>query len=158
MSFSVGFDSAMEVFGVSAEAGSALNAGHELGSNGPARICAGSRGRGGRRGNDGHWRGFDGGVGQFGAGRHTGNGNGGRDHFRFKRTGADYPDGLLVQATLTTGDTVRYRIGETSQRTENIDPAIDKDGSGAEDSDTSGPGGTTTRGSNSSPDDAPDAL
>lgn len=92
------------------------------------------------------------------SGRYTGNGNGGRDHFRFKKPGADYPDGLFVQATLTTGDTVLYRIGETSRRTENIDPVTDKDGSGDEDSDQSNSGRTTTRGDTSSPDDAPDAL
>ncbi len=92
------------------------------------------------------------------SGRYTGNGNGGRDHFRFKKTGGDYPDGLFVQATLTTGDTVLYRIGETSQRTENIDPVTDKDGSGDEDSDGSNSGSTTTRGDTPSPDDAPDAL
>lgn len=92
------------------------------------------------------------------SGRYTGNGNGGRDHFRFKRTGADYPDGLFVRAKLTTGDTVLYRIGETSQRTENISPVSDKDGSSDDDSDGSTPGGTTTRGDTPSPDDAPDAL
>jgi hypothetical protein len=91
-------------------------------------------------------------------GRYTGNGNGGRDHFRFKKTGADYPDGLFVQATLTTGDTVLYRIGETSKRTENIDPVSNKDGSGDDDSDGSNSGRTTTRGDTPSPDDAPDAL
>jgi hypothetical protein len=56
------------------------------------------------------------------AGRFTGNGNGGRDHYRFSRPGGQYADGLTVQAALTTGELVRYTIRETSQRTENIQP------------------------------------
>lgn len=55
-------------------------------------------------------------------GRYTGNGNGGRDHYRFSRAGGQYQDGLTVQATLATGELVRYIIKETSQRTENIQP------------------------------------
>jgi hypothetical protein len=55
-------------------------------------------------------------------GRYTGNGNGGRDHYRFSRAGGQYQDGLTVQATLATGELVRYIIRETSQRTENIQP------------------------------------
>lgn len=55
-------------------------------------------------------------------GRYTGNGNGGRDHYRFSRNGGQYPDGAMVQATLATGELVRYTIRETSQRTENIQP------------------------------------
>jgi len=60
-------------------------------------------------------------------GRYTGNGNGGRDHYRFSRSGGQYPDGVMVQATLATGELVSYTIRETSQRTENIQP----DGSGS---------------------------
>jgi hypothetical protein len=55
-------------------------------------------------------------------GRYTGNGNEGRDHYRFSRPGAQYQDGLAVQATLTTGEIVRYIINETSQRSENLNP------------------------------------
>jgi len=92
------------------------------------------------------------------SGRYTGNGNGGRDHYRFKRTGAAYPDGLLVEATLTTGDKVTYRIGETSKRTENINPA-QNDGSSSEyDSTGSDSGDTTTGGDSTSADDGSDAL
>lgn len=88
-------------------------------------------------------------------GRHTGNGNGGRDHYRFKKSGGDYPDGLLVEATLTTGDKVIYRIGETSKRTENINPVSDMDGSSTSDpeADSSSDSGDAT-----SSDDAPDSL
>ena len=55
-------------------------------------------------------------------GRYTGNGNGGRDHYRFSRAGGQYQDGVTVQATLATGELVRYTIRETSQRTENLQP------------------------------------
>lgn len=100
------------------------------------------------------------------SGRYTGNGNGGRDHYRFKRSGGDYPDGLYVQASLSTGDTVTYRINETSQRTENISPVNNMDESSSTDS--SGSSGDTSGGSSeydgsstdtpSTPDDNPDAL
>ena len=66
------------------------------------------------------------------SGRYAGNGNGGRDHFRFTRPGGDYSDGLNVEVRLTTGEVVRYKIPETSARTENISPA----------------GGTTEQGTN----------
>ncbi len=56
------------------------------------------------------------------SGRYAGNGNGGRDHFRFSQAGGNYPDGLTVQVALKTGEVVRYLIRETSQRTENISP------------------------------------
>lgn len=55
-------------------------------------------------------------------GRYTGNGNGGRDHYRFSRSGGQYSDGVMVQATLATGELVRYTIRETSERTENLQP------------------------------------
>jgi hypothetical protein len=55
-------------------------------------------------------------------GRYSGNGNEGRDHYRFSRAGSQYPDGVIVQATLATGELVRYTIRETSQRTENLQP------------------------------------
>jgi len=65
-------------------------------------------------------------------GRYAGNGNGGRDHYRFTRAGGQYADGLIVQATLATGELVRYTIRETSQRTENLQPdsAASSSGSG----------------------------
>ena len=96
-------------------------------------------------------------------GRHTGNGNGGRDHYRFRQSGGSYPDGLLVEATLSTGDKVIYRIRETSQRTENINPVNDLDDSSSTDtsddtsSDSSGDSSSTS-GDSSSPDDSPEAL
>ena len=52
------------------------------------------------------------------SGRYAGNGNGGRDHYRFTKPGGQYPDGLSVQATLVTGEVLRYLIKETSDRTE----------------------------------------
>jgi hypothetical protein len=52
-------------------------------------------------------------------GRYSGNGNGGREHFRFSRAGGSYPDGLTVEAKLTTGEIVRFNIGETSSRSDN---------------------------------------
>jgi hypothetical protein len=69
-------------------------------------------------------------------GRYTGNGNGARDHYRFSRAGGQYQDGVTVQATLATGELVRYLIKETSQRTENLQP--DATGSSA----SSGKSGT----------------
>ncbi len=51
-------------------------------------------------------------------GRYSGNGNGGREHFRFTKPGAGYPDGLTVEVTLQGGSIVRYIIEETSQRNE----------------------------------------
>jgi hypothetical protein len=92
-------------------------------------------------------------------GSYTGNGNGGRDHFRFKKSGGAYPDGLLVEATLSTGDKVVYRIRETSQRTENINPAKNRDTSSSTDTsgDSSGNSGSTS-GDSSSPDDSLESL
>jgi hypothetical protein len=92
------------------------------------------------------------------SGRYTGNGNGGRDHYRFKRTGAAYPDGLFVEATLTTGDKVLYRIGETSKRAENLKPASETDSSSEYDASGSDADSPTSGGDSSSPDDAADAL
>jgi hypothetical protein len=51
-------------------------------------------------------------------GRYSGNGNGGREHFRFTKPGAGYPDGLTVEVTLQGGSIVRYIIEETSERNE----------------------------------------
>jgi hypothetical protein len=81
-------------------------------------------------------------------GRYTGNGNGGRDHYRFTKPGSQYPDGLTVQATLITGEIVKYIIKETSERTEG-----GNSGSGGDQS-SSGSGSSTTGGTtNSSPGD-----
>jgi hypothetical protein len=100
------------------------------------------------------------------SGRYTGNGNGGRDHYRFKRTGGDYPDGLFVEATLSTGDKVVYHIKETSQRTENISPvnnmddssSTDSSGSSEDTSDDSGEYDGSSTDTPSTPDDNPGAL
>lgn len=54
------------------------------------------------------------------SGRYRGVGNGGREHFRFSKPGGQYGNGSTVQATLITGEIVRYLISNTSQRTENI--------------------------------------
>ncbi len=54
------------------------------------------------------------------SGRYRGIGNGGREHFRFSKPGSQYANGSTVQAKLITGEIVRYLIGNTSQRTENI--------------------------------------
>lgn len=52
------------------------------------------------------------------SGRYSGNGNGGRDHYRFSKPGGDYPDGLSVQVTLVTSEVLRYLVRETSERME----------------------------------------
>lgn len=95
-------------------------------------------------------------------GSYTGNGNGGRDHYRFKKSGGNYPDGLFVEATLATGDKVVYRIPETSQRTENINPVDTKEDSTSTDSsgDTndSSDGFESSSDGSSSPEDSPEAL
>lgn len=76
------------------------------------------------------------------SGRYAGNGNGGRDHFRFNRPGGGYPDGLSVEVALKTGEIVRYLIRETSQRTENISPSNGGTSSGgSEDSSNNSSGG-----------------
>ena len=56
------------------------------------------------------------------SGRYAGNGNGNREHFRFSKPGSDYPDGVVVEATLTSGETISYTISNPGERTENIDP------------------------------------
>ncbi len=85
------------------------------------------------------------------AGRFSGNGNGGRDHYRFSRAGGEYPDGLRVEVTLKTNELIRYFIKETSQRNENVSP--EKQGGGpTTDSETSSGGqssGDNSRADNS---------
>lgn len=50
-------------------------------------------------------------------GKFSGNANGGRDHFRFSKTGASYPDGVYVVAKLRDGSYTSFQINETSSRT-----------------------------------------
>lgn len=50
------------------------------------------------------------------SGRYGGNGNGGREHFRFSRPGGGYPKDLTVAMVLKNGEQVTYRIGDPSQR------------------------------------------
>lgn len=80
------------------------------------------------------------------SGRYAGNGNGGREHFRFNKPGAQYPDGLTVQAKLTNGEIVRYVIRETSQRTENV--SSESGQSTSQGSTSSGSGSTSASSSN----------
>ena len=84
------------------------------------------------------------------AGRYAGNGNGGRDHYRFSRPGGNYADGLTVEVTLKTGELVRYIIQETSQRTENVSPSNGSSGSGGSQTDDN----SSSSGSDSSQDNA----
>lgn len=77
------------------------------------------------------------------AGRYSGVGNGGREHFRFNKPGSGYPDGTTVEVSLKTGDKLRYVIGDTSQRVENINPQTGSSESG-------GDGAGTSSGNNSS--------
>jgi hypothetical protein len=86
------------------------------------------------------------------AGNYSGNGNGGRDHYRFSKPGGEYPDGLTVEATLRTGEVVRYKIAETSERTEagqassSTSPSTPPSGAGSTSSgsSTTGTSGSTT--------------
>jgi hypothetical protein len=91
-------------------------------------------------------------------GRYAGNGNGGREHFRFTKPGAGYPDGLTVEVTLKGGDIARYFIEETSQRNEggSSSPRDDSAASASsDDSDTStsSDGSSTRRGNEGQPRD-----
>jgi hypothetical protein len=72
-------------------------------------------------------------------GRYSGNGNGGRDHYRFTKPGGQYADGLSVQATLITGEVVKYLIRETSERMEDGGSTTSGSGHGS----TSTSGGST---------------
>jgi hypothetical protein len=64
------------------------------------------------------------------SGRYGGNGNGGRDHYRFSKAGGSYPDGVSVEVSLKTGEKLRYVIGDSSQRVENINPQNDAPSTG----------------------------
>lgn len=50
------------------------------------------------------------------SGRYSGNGNGGREHFRFSRPGGGYPKELTVAMILKNGEEVTYKISDPSQR------------------------------------------
>jgi hypothetical protein len=76
-------------------------------------------------------------------GQFSGNGNGGRDHFRFSRPGSGYPDNLTVEVTLNSGEVVKYLIGDSSARNEGGEPSS---GGASESSDS---GTTTNTGSSS---------
>lgn len=77
------------------------------------------------------------------SGRYTGNGNGGRDHFRFSKPGSSYPDGMVVEVSLSTNDKVRYVINETSNRSENVKPQ-NSSGSGSNSGGTGSGSGSST--------------
>jgi hypothetical protein len=47
-----------------------------------------------------------------------GNGNGGRDHFRFSKPGERYPDELTVEIRLSDGSLKTYVINDSSERNE----------------------------------------
>lgn len=79
------------------------------------------------------------------AGRYTGVGNGGREHFRFNKPGSGYPDGTTVEVSLKTGDKLRYVVGDTSQRVENINPQTGSSENGSSGGGTSS-GNTSTGG------------
>ncbi len=55
------------------------------------------------------------------SGRYGGNGNGGREHFRFSQPGGNYPQGVVVEALLKSGEKVLFKIGNPSERTENVE-------------------------------------
>lgn len=82
------------------------------------------------------------------AGNYSGNGNGGRDHYRFSKAGGEYPDGLTVEATLKSGEVVRYKIAETSERFEgeaaNSTPSSGGSGNTAPSNSSGGSAGTSS--------------
>ncbi len=64
-------------------------------------------------------------------GQFSGTANGGRDHFRFQRAGAKYPDNLEIRVTLITGKVMSYLIDETSKRQENSTPTVSNPNKGS---------------------------
>ncbi len=50
------------------------------------------------------------------SGRYSGNGNGGREHFRFSKPGGEFPDGSIVLIKLEDGSRRFMKIRETSAR------------------------------------------
>lgn len=51
-------------------------------------------------------------------GKSAGIGNGGREHFRFDKSGQEFPPGSKVEITLKTGQTVSYTVGNPAIRNE----------------------------------------
>ncbi|MBM3266143.1 MAG: DUF4214 domain-containing protein [Candidatus Sericytochromatia bacterium] len=49
-------------------------------------------------------------------GRYAGNGNGGREHFRFRKQGGAYPPGTTVVVVTQDGTTVRFTVKDTGAR------------------------------------------
>lgn len=72
-------------------------------------------------------------------GRFTSNGNGGRNHYRFSKPGAEFPDGVKVEVSLSTGEKIRYSIRDSAERTEDIQPDSPYQNSG---NDSNSSGGT----------------
>mgnify|MGYP003351543819 FL=1 len=50
------------------------------------------------------------------SGKYAGNGNGGREHFRFSKPGGEFPDGSIVLIKLEDGSRRYMKIRETSAR------------------------------------------
>jgi hypothetical protein len=50
-------------------------------------------------------------------GKYSGVGNGDREHFRFTKTGSQFPKGAIVEMTLSDGEKHRITIENTAQRT-----------------------------------------
>ncbi len=50
------------------------------------------------------------------SGKYAGNGNGGREHFRFSKPGGDFPDGSIVLIKLHDGSRKHMTIGDTAAR------------------------------------------
>lgn len=49
-------------------------------------------------------------------GRYSGDGNGGRSHYRFSKPGGSYPDGVIVVARLKDGTQVSFKIQDSASR------------------------------------------
>jgi hypothetical protein len=50
-------------------------------------------------------------------GKYSGVGNGDREHFRFTKSGSQFPKGAMVEITLSSGEKRRVTIENTAQRT-----------------------------------------
>jgi hypothetical protein len=87
------------------------------------------------------------------AGRYSGVGNGGREHFRFSQSGGSYPDGVKVEVSLKTGEKVSYVINDSGSRTENIAPSNGDTGSSDTGSGQSSDSGSSSSDSSTSQDD-----
>ncbi|MBI5542431.1 MAG: hypothetical protein HY901_00970 [Deltaproteobacteria bacterium] len=51
-------------------------------------------------------------------GKYSANANGGRDHFRFGKSGSSFGDNVYVVATLSSGEKVRYPVAHGGSRTD----------------------------------------